>query len=84
MKMFIADFINSRHTCPICEDTIKDCKCLYSESMEKSKRRQVIMDHLYLFDKRQIRHLIALEKYWNLNYTDAVKKGILKNLTEKE
>jgi len=50
---------------------------------DRSKRRQVVFDHLYLFTKKQIKHLIALERYWQISYGDDELGKILKQIREE-
>lgn len=74
--------------CPICEYSITPkkgktgCQCLFSGSchQDRSKRTDVVKDHLYLFSKKQIKHLLALESYWQTSYGDEERSTIRKNL----
>ena len=58
--------------CPICGYEMKRCQCRFGGSVhpDRSKRRKVVFDHLYLFNKKQIKHLIELEKHWRTSYGD--------------
>lgn len=58
--------------CPICGYELKDCQCLFSGSAhpDRSIREEVVYDHLYLFTPKQIQHLIDLQRYWQLSYSD--------------
>lgn len=58
--------------CPICDYEIKDCQCIFSGTAhpDRSKRKIVVFDHLYLFEKEQIEHLINLQKAWQISYGD--------------
>lgn len=58
--------------CPICGYEIKDCQCVYGGSAhpDRSKRKIVVFDHLYIFNKEQIEHLINLQKAWQISYGD--------------
>ena len=71
--------------CPICDYEIKHCQCLFwgSWQPDRSKRRQVVLDHLYLFSGKQIKHILELEKYWRTSYADDERDAIRKSL-EKE
>jgi hypothetical protein len=68
--------------CPICRYKIALCQCRYAGSChpDRYKQRQVVFDHLYLFSKPQIQHLLRLEKSWQISYTDQEKDRILKEL----
>lgn len=58
--------------CPICDYEIEYCQCIFSGSShpDRSKRKIVVFDHLYLFEKEQIEHLINLQKVWQISYGD--------------
>lgn len=68
--------------CPICEYKISDCQCRFSGSAhpDRSKRRQVVLDHLYLFSSEQIQHIIELEKWWCTSYGDEERTRILQEI----
>ena len=61
-----------RMKCPICNYDIEHCQCRFGGSAhpDRSKRRQVVLDHLYLFSREQIEHILELEKYWQTSYGD--------------
>lgn len=58
--------------CPICGYEIKDCQCLFCGTTHPNRhyRIAVVFDHLYLFEKGQIEHLINLQKAWQISYGD--------------
>ena len=58
--------------CPICKYQLDQCQCLYAGSghPDRSKRIKVILDHLFILSESQIRHVIELERRWNISYTD--------------
>ena len=60
------------YKCPICDYEIINCQCLFGGSAhpDRSKRREVVFDHLYLFSEEQIKHLINLERHWQTSYGD--------------
>lgn len=68
--------------CPICGYAIENCQCRFGGSAhpDRSKIREVVFDHLYLFSEKQVRHLIDLEKYWCISYGDDEREEILKQL----
>ena len=58
--------------CPICEYPLDRCQCLYAGSAhpDRSKRQRVVLDHLYILSEPQLRHVIELERWWNMSYAD--------------
>ena len=36
----------------------------------RRNRRVVVFDHLYLFEKEQVEHLISLQRQWQTSYGD--------------
>ena len=68
--------------CPICGYSFGECQCIYGGSghPNRSKRREVVLDHLYLLNDRQLKHVINLEKSWRTSYGDNEKKQIVKKL----
>lgn len=58
--------------CPICDYEIVHCQCRFGGSAHpnRSKRIEVVFDHLYLFSEEQINHLIDLERHWQTSYSD--------------
>lgn len=73
---------NDKEKCPICEYDLGQCQCIYGGlgHPDRSKRRKVVFDHLYLFTEKQIKHLIWLEKYWSTSYVDEELEEILDSL----
>lgn len=71
--------------CPICNYEINHCQCTFAGSAhpDRSKRRQVVLHHLYLFSTEQIKHILELERYWQISYGDDERETIRKEL-EKE
>lgn len=61
---------NIEMECPICNYELKDCQCLFSGSAhpDRSKRKEVVFDHLYLFQDEQVAHLINLQRSWKISY----------------
>lgn len=68
--------------CPICNYPLDWCQCRYSGSAhpDRSKRREVVQDHLYLLSNEQIEHLKKMQSYWSTSYIDEEKNKILKEL----
>lgn len=72
--------------CPICEYRIDQCQCRFSGSAhpDRSKRRQVVLDHLYLLSESQLTHVIELERWWRTSYTDQELSAIFDEMKEKK
>lgn len=74
--------------CPICGYLIKPtyvgggCQCLFTGSChpDRYKKTGVVKDHLYLFSKVQVEHVLSLEKYWQTSYGDEERELIRKKL----
>lgn len=71
-----------RNKCPICKYKISMCQCMFSGSChpDRSKRKEVVKDHLYLLSRKQLKHIIRLEKLWRTSYGDSEKQIILEEL----
>lgn len=71
-----------RNKCPICNYKISMCQCMFSGSChpDRQKRKDVVKDHLYLLSRKQLKHIIRLEKLWQTSYGDNEKQIILKEL----
>lgn len=71
--------------CPICDYEISHCQCRFSGSAhpDRSKRREVVFHHLYLFSKKQIKHLIKLEKDCPYSYGDEERNRIYEEIREQ-
>lgn len=68
--------------CPICGYKLSNCQCLFGGSAhpDRSKKMEVVKDHLYLLNSVQINHLIWLESKWKTSYTDPEMNDILNRL----
>lgn len=68
--------------CPICGYTFDRCQCLFGGSAhpDRSRELDVVLHHLYLLTEKQLRHVIRLEKYWQISYMDDKKASILNKL----
>lgn len=62
--------------CPICDYELGMCQCLFAGDWhpDRTKIREVVLDHLYLLTDEQIKHIQYLEKYWNMSYADEEKE----------
>lgn len=71
-----------KEKCPICEYEINMCQCRFTGSAHpnRGKAKEVVKDHLYLLSKKQLKHVIKLERFWNTSYADEEQKEILKKL----
>lgn len=71
-----------RGCCPICSYTFDHCQCRFGGSAhpDRSKRRRVVLDHLYLLSPEQLAHVIKLQEYWQTDYGDEECADILKQL----
>lgn len=76
---------SSDENCPICNYKLRDCQCIFSGSAhpDRSKRIDVIKDHLYLLSPKQLKHLIELEEFWHTSYSDPEKTAIYNELKRK-
>nr|DAV52835.1 MAG TPA: zinc-ribbon domain protein [Caudoviricetes sp.] len=70
--------------CPICDYELRMCQCLFAGDChpDRTKIREVVLDHLYLLTDEQIKHIQYLEKYWNMSYADEEKEEIKRKLEE--
>ena len=73
---------NMKEKCPICDYDIEHCQCRFGGSAhpDRSKRKSIVKDHLYLFSDKQVRHIIELERIWRTSYLDEEKEKIRKEL----
>lgn len=72
--------------CPICDYEIKECQCIFSGTAhpDRINRKIVVFDHLYLFEKEQIEHLINLQKTWQISYGDGELEQEYEKLLKKQ
>lgn len=85
MRIKFKSFKQSKTKCPICDYSINRCQCGFGGSChpDRSKEREVVLDHMYLFNKKQINHIIELEKFWQISYGDEERTVILNKLEGK-
>lgn len=76
---------NMKEKCPICDYDIEHCQCLFGGSAhpDRSKKQDVVKDHLYLFSDEQVKHIIKLERFWEISYLDKEKKKIMAELKKE-
>lgn len=61
-----------KEKCPICDYEIKECQCRFAGSCHpnRDKRRQFVIDHLYFFSEEQVKHVVELQRFWEIDYAD--------------
>ena len=71
--------------CPICNYRIDMCQCRYDGSChpDRSKRREVVLDHLYLFSQEQIAHIANIQRQCSVSYPDKEREVIRKELSDE-
>lgn len=71
----------SGEKCPICKYDISMCQCMFGGSAhpDRSKIREVVIDHLYLLSPKQIEHIINLQRRWQTLMVMTRKTEFLKN-----
>ena len=71
--------------CPICDYKLSDCQCRYGGSCHpnRSKRRRVVLDHLYLFNDAQIAHIAAVQKDLGTSYGDEDRAKIYEEIRKE-
>lgn len=68
--------------CPICDYPFVMCQCRFGGNAhpDRSKRQEVVQDHLYLLNRDQLAHLVFIQRWWEVRYDDPEKMDILKEL----
>lgn len=71
--------------CPICNYRIDMCQCRYRGSChpDRTKRREVVLDHLYMFSHEQIAHIANNQRQCPVSYADEEKEAIRKELADE-
>ena len=71
--------------CPICNYKIDMCQCRYSGSChpDRVKRREVVLDHLYMFSQEQIAHIANIQRQCPISYPDEDRENIRKELLDE-
>ena len=77
---------HEKEKCPICDYEEGHCQCRFGGSAhpDRSKKYEVVIDHLYLLTNKQVEHIIELQKYWQISYVDDEKEEIYKELERRE
>ena len=71
--------------CPICNYRSDMCQCQYGGSChpDRTKRREVVLDHLYMFSHEQIAHIANSQRQRQVSYADEEKEAIRKELADE-
>lgn len=71
--------------CPICNYKIDMCQCRYGGSChpDRVKRREVVLDHLYMFSQEQIAHIAHIQRQCQVSYPDEEREVIRKELSDE-
>lgn len=71
--------------CPICKYRLFECQCRFAGSAhpDREKEREVVLDHLYLLSDAQLKHVIQLEKWWQISYGDEDRSKVLNRLKKE-
>ena len=61
------------------------CQCRYGGSChpDRSKRREVVLDHLYMFSHEQIAHIANIQRQCPISYPDEDRENIRKELLDE-
>ena len=61
------------------------CQCRYGGSghPDRSKRREVVLDHLYMFSQEQIAHIANIQRQCPISYPDEERENIRKELSDE-
>ena len=61
------------------------CQCRYGGSChpDRSKRREVVLDHLYMFSQEQIKHIANIQRRCPISYPDEERENIRKELSDE-
>lgn len=82
-----------KEKCPICGYDIKPsrkhpalgCQCRFGGSAhpDRDKNRSVVYSHLFLLSKKQLKHIVKLQRDLYVSYEDEEKTDILERLEEE-
>lgn len=73
----------SEDSCPICYRPFHDCDCHFNVFLYSNYDALAVMDHLYLFNTKQQKHVINLQKENFITYDDHEKNKILWDMESK-
>lgn len=83
LKLIMGYGSPSEDSCPICYRPFDDCDCHFNVFLYTNDDALVVMDHLYLFNPEQQRHVINLQKENFITYDDREKNKILWDMESK-
>lgn len=68
--------------CPICHYEFKMCQCKYGEKShpERDIQIRVVFDNMYLLNEQQREHIIKLQEFFDMSYTDRAMQEIKEQL----
>ena len=68
--------------CPICKYRLDMCQCRFGGTAHPNReaRKEVVLEHLYLFDEKVVEHIIELERFWRTCYGDDERETIRREL----
>lgn len=81
--------MKNKKQCPICGYEIygypfNECQCGLSMFLEINEAEiEVVLHHLYMLSKKQLRHIIKLEKSWQISYPDTERTDMLEALSHE-
>lgn len=78
-KAIVSEMEQKEVLCPICGYQLGQCQCRFGGSAhpDRIKKREVVLDHLYLLSSEQLQHVILLEKQWQTSYGDKERSEYL-------
>lgn len=70
--------------CPICDMPLRYCECANKSVLSEDEEAafQVALEHLYLLSEAQRKHLIEIERVWEIGYTDR-REDVVERLKEQ-
>lgn len=68
--------------CPICHYEFKMCQCKYGGKShpERTNNIRVVFDNMYLLNEQQREHIIKLQEFFDMSYTDRAMQEIKEQL----
>lgn len=84
MKIEGLYFGKSNKSCPICGYPFKRCQCCFGGSChpDRNKLCVVVLDHLYWYSRKQIKHICNLESKLQTSYSNDTYENIRRELDE--
>ena len=72
----------NKNCCPICGYELKNCQCIYDDYPERQHRCEVVLDHLYMLSKKQLRHIMKVQQFQQTSYADDERSKMLDYLNK--